>query len=272
MARPRRLDVPGNRAARVVQRRKYSAGDRSCAESRLRAAAALLAASACFASYAWGLVRFFREPGGAAPDLREIDYHLLIANAADFMADRLDADLLFVPMERGDIRHSHAVIAQMALAERAFVLRGEYGPREVLGLMSHLDMVVGMRLHFLIFAALQGVPFVALPYASKVTGFIEDLEMPAPPLKLVNAGRLIAYLDDCWDNRRNIRERIAKRLPDLKERAREAFVVTATPAEGEPAKLYFDVASGLLIRQVVTRHGEDVAVHHDQVAEFADLE
>jgi polysaccharide pyruvyl transferase WcaK-like protein len=78
-----------------------------------------------------------------------------------------------------------------------------------------------MRLHFLIFAALQGVPFVALPYASKVTGFLEDLQVAAPPLKLVNAGRLIAYLDQCWDNRRDMRERIAENLPAVKERARQ---------------------------------------------------
>ena len=37
------------------------------------------------------------------------------ANAADFMVDRFDADIVFVPMERSvlDSQHSHAVIAQM---------------------------------------------------------------------------------------------------------------------------------------------------------------
>ena len=41
-----------------------------------------------------------REPGGAAPDIDENHYHALLANAADYMVDRLDADLVFVPMER----------------------------------------------------------------------------------------------------------------------------------------------------------------------------
>jgi polysaccharide pyruvyl transferase WcaK-like protein len=40
-----------------------------------------------------------------------------------------------------------------------------------------------MRLHFLIFAALRGVPFTALPYASKVTGFLQDLNEETPPLE-----------------------------------------------------------------------------------------
>ena len=80
-----------------------------------------------------------------------------------------------------------------------------------------------MRLHFLIFAALRGVPFVALPYAGKVAGFLEDLKLPAPPLNLVNPGRLCAHLDCSWDDRRRVKAVLAKSLPPLQERARETI-------------------------------------------------
>ena len=164
-----------------------------------------------------------REPGVAAPDIDQNVYHALLANAADFMVDRYDADIVFVPMEPVslDAQHSHAVIAQMLRAQRATVLKGKYSSGELLSLMGRFSFVLGMRLHFLIFAALQGVPFVALPYASKVTGFLEDLHITTPPLNLVNAGRLIAYLDACWDERRDMQRRIAEALPALQERSRE---------------------------------------------------
>src|SRR6266403_1967500 len=138
-----------------------------------------------------------REPGSAAPDIDETHYHALLANAADYMVDRLEADLVFVPMEprQEDTQHCHAVVSRMAHAHRAPVLRGEYTSGQLLSLMSHFDFAVGMRLHFLIFAALSRVPFVALPYSSKVAGFLEDLEIAMPPLKQVNAGQLIAYID-----------------------------------------------------------------------------
>jgi polysaccharide pyruvyl transferase CsaB len=178
-----------------------------------------------------------REPGVAAPDLDEKVYHALIANAADFMVDRYDANVVFVPMERSvlDTQHSHAVIAKMLRAQSATVLKGEYTSGQILSWMGKFDFALGMRLHFLIFAAIQGTPFVALPYAGKVSGFLEALGVPAPPLNLVNPGRLIAYLDDSWDRRRSMRTRIAEALPGLQERARETHRLLLEVLTGEKA-------------------------------------
>jgi polysaccharide pyruvyl transferase CsaB len=164
-----------------------------------------------------------REPGVAAPDLDPDMYHALLANAADYMVDRFDADVVMVPMERSvlDMQHSHGVIAKMLRAQRATVLKGEYTSGQMLTLIGHFDFVLGMRLHFLVFAALQNVPFVALPYAGKVSGFLEDLKVPTPPLQLVNAGRLIAHLDQSWDGRRGMKALLARTVPALQTRAQE---------------------------------------------------
>jgi len=164
-----------------------------------------------------------REPGVAAPDIDPKEYHALLANAADFMVDRYDADVVFVPMEHSvlDSQHSHAVIAQMLRAQRATVLKSVYTSGQMLSLMSRFHFVVGMRLHFLIFAAMRGVPFVALPYAGKVSGFLEELQIPAPPLALVNAGRLVAYIDQSWDQMRATKAKLAKNVAPLQKRSQE---------------------------------------------------
>jgi polysaccharide pyruvyl transferase CsaB len=179
-----------------------------------------------------------REPGVAAPDLDVNQYHNLLANAADFMVDRFDADVVFVPMERSvlDSQHSHAVISKMLRAQRATVLKGEYSSGQLLSLMGKFDFALGMRLHFLIFAAIQGTPFVALPYAGKVSGFLEALELPSPPLNLVNPGRLIAHLDESWDRRRSMRTRIAETLPPLQERAKVTNKLLVELLTGEKTK------------------------------------
>lgn len=163
-----------------------------------------------------------REPGPAAPDIDIEHYHGLLANAADFVIDRLEADVMFVPMERTkmDMQHSHAVISMMQFADHATVLKGEYTSRQLISLIGNFEFAIGMRLHFLIFSALANVPFVALPYASKVSGLIEDLDMEMPPLSNVNAGRLIATIDRSWDYRKDVQKKIRKALPALQDRAR----------------------------------------------------
>ena len=165
-----------------------------------------------------------REPGPAAPDLNIDHYHAILANAADFMVERFDAQILFVPMEAGvnrDPQHSHAVISKMANVQRASVLKGEYSSTQIMGLVGHMEFVVAMRLHMLIFATLQKVPFVPLPYASKVSGLIADLDMPLPSLAQLNIGKLCAFLDRSWDNRKALAKKLEENTPALQERAKK---------------------------------------------------
>jgi len=162
-----------------------------------------------------------REPGVAAPDLDTDHYHALLANAGDYLVERFDADLVFVPMEsRQDLQHSHAVVSKMANPQRAHVLKGTYTAGEMLALIERFDFAVGMRLHFLIFAALQRVPFVALPYGGKVDGLLEELQMPMPRVQGINTGQLIAHLDRSLDFRHDLKQRIGEHLPALIERAK----------------------------------------------------
>jgi polysaccharide pyruvyl transferase CsaB len=164
-----------------------------------------------------------RERGVAAPDISEQHYHALLANAADYIIERVDASLVFVPMEPAvlDTQQSHVVIGQMANATRATVLKGRYTSGQILSLVKHFSFVVGMRLHFLIFAAIQRVPLVALPYAGKISGFLELLEMKTGPMDEMSIGRLIAHIDRSWDLQEELRARIDRHMPAIQERARE---------------------------------------------------
>jgi polysaccharide pyruvyl transferase CsaB len=161
-----------------------------------------------------------REPGRAAQHLDEDQYHHLLAEVADFLVHRLDAHVVFVPMERGDIGHAHAVLSHMTAVEQGRVLHGEYRPCQILGLMRHLDLAVGMRLHFLIFAAMAGIPLLPLPYAGKVFDFAQQIGAPA--LRGVvreAAGPLLAEVDRLWDERPARVEQTATRLAVLRGRA-----------------------------------------------------
>jgi hypothetical protein len=52
-----------------------------------------------------------------------------------------------------------------------------------------------------------------------VGGFLEDLNIEMPPMQEVNAGRLLAYIDQNWDRRRSLQQRIRRAVPQLQQRA-----------------------------------------------------
>lgn len=175
-----------------------------------------------------------REQGVAAPDLSAASYHKLLAEAADFIVERFEADVVFVPMERADVREAHRVMGEMTLAERAHRLTYSYTPRQIMGLMQHLDLVLGMRLHFMIFAAVTNTPLIALPYASKVSDFLLSLGLEPRPLH-TTAGTFLADLDRLWDHRAAQKALLRDALPALQERARRTAALIVAAGNTPPA-------------------------------------
>jgi polysaccharide pyruvyl transferase WcaK-like protein len=78
--------------------------------------------------------------------------------------------------ESFDKAASRLVIARMKHHDRAAILSNEYrSPQTTMELIGRCSLVVGMRYHFCVFAAIQGVPFIALKRSDKVDDLCSDL-------------------------------------------------------------------------------------------------
>jgi polysaccharide pyruvyl transferase WcaK-like protein len=93
-----------------------------------------------------------------------------------------------------------------------------------------------MRLQFLIFSALQRVPFVALPYAGKVVGLLRMIDLPAVPMHCINPGQLIAHVDRSWDERQRLRDHIDRYLPGIQDPARESNRIAVELLKRQPPR------------------------------------
>lgn len=97
-----------------------------------------------------------------------------LAEALDRLVEDRGADVLFLPFQhsgRGlanDVLMSTRVAARMKHRAGRAVLGTELSPAETLAAVTTADLVVGMRLHSMIFAAVAGVPAVGLAYDPKV--------------------------------------------------------------------------------------------------------
>ena len=141
-----------------------------------------------------------------------------VAAAARDVGGRFGARWVLLPMHRPhDVEAAELVAARL---DGAVVARGPFGPREMLALTGGLDLLVGMRLHALIFAAAQGVPLVPVAYDRKVAALAEELGEEAPlPVEGLDARALAARIDAAAADRPGRRGRLRRAAAALRERA-----------------------------------------------------
>jgi polysaccharide pyruvyl transferase CsaB len=104
------------------------------------------------------------------------EYLSRIAGICDNLI-REGKNVVLVPMEYPkDLDVSRKVIA--AMKEKAYLLENRYNPPQILGIVGRLDLMLSMRLHTLIFAAVKNVPMLGIIYDPKVEYYLKVLEMP----------------------------------------------------------------------------------------------
>jgi len=100
-----------------------------------------------------------------------------IAALCDTMAETHGVRILLIPMQYPqDLAISGAIAAQMR--QPVSILKQKWPPETLLGVMGLLEIVVSMRLHALIYAAVQGVPMLGIVYDPKIQYYLKALDMP----------------------------------------------------------------------------------------------
>ncbi len=138
----------------------------------------------------------------------------------------LNVPLVLIPMqEPADAEVSEALGV-------GSVIRGITYVRTAKGLIARCRMVVGMRLHSLIFAASAGVPFIAIEYDPKVASFTSAVDQGrGVRVDSLKADDLMEAMMACWESRESLAERVGEAASGI-ERARAAIEPTAEPASG----------------------------------------
>ncbi len=135
-----------------------------------------------------------------------------LAKIANYAYEKYSLSPLFIPM-----RYPHDVkiseeIASLAQA-KSYVLGKPHSVRETIGLVAKAELVFGMRLHTLIYAAGKAVPVVGLIYDKKVSGFLEYIGQDRSlDVSDIDVNKACTYIDEIMTNR----EQISKELKDKK--------------------------------------------------------
>jgi polysaccharide pyruvyl transferase CsaB len=144
-----------------------------------------------------------------------------VARTADHMMDRHGAKPIFIPMHHpGDLSVTESVLGRMR--GKGYVLAGKYSASQILGVIGRTEMLVGMRLHALIFAASLGIPIVGLVYEPKIEGFLKYInQVSAGDVSRLDCDHLKSLVEEVWNDREKIRAKLSLDILALKQKAYE---------------------------------------------------
>lgn len=146
-----------------------------------------------------------------------------VSEALALLVDELQVRVLLFPFHPEQDREL-AAQAQAAIQRpaRTHVLRGEYTIPELLALTGQLDFLIGIRLHSLIFAAAQGVPFLGISYDPKVEGFLEAFGgSSVGTIASLTASDLREGVRRVWRQREAVRQEIHAKAAAMRQKAWE---------------------------------------------------
>jgi polysaccharide pyruvyl transferase CsaB len=143
------------------------------------------------------------------------DWQEPLAQALDRIAVETGGQVVFVPMQQpNDVRVAQSVAARMS--ELAIVVQGEITHTHIQAMVARCDLLVGMRYHALVFAAMNGVPLVGLSYDPKNDSFLRAVgEAAAGRTAGLSADGLVAAARHCLERSAEIRARLLLRIADL---------------------------------------------------------
>jgi len=189
--------------------------------------------------------RIFDEEGIAAEgpfigfSVRKWDgyktYVDVIAQAADYVAKKFGAKPIFIPMQYpNDLIITKSIVSKMEC--KGYILQNKYDVSQVLGITSRLDMLIGMRLHALIFAVSLCVPVVGLVYQPKVAWLLDYIDQAcasAGDVKSLDLDNFKKVIDYTWENRASIKQHFEVVTANLKDKSIENAQIAVSILESD---------------------------------------
>ena len=147
-------------------------------------------------------------------------FNEIMARTADSLIEELGFQVVFIPFHYGEDNRCIMKIKSI-MRNHAYSVDGRLTPGEVLDLMGRMDLMVGVRLHSLIFSAIQGVPLVGISYDPKIDGFLSRLGMKAVgSVSDVDLGDLLVEIQRVWADREKVRQQILARMKEMQQQAK----------------------------------------------------
>ncbi len=151
-------------------------------------------------------------------------------------------DIEFFPFQKlsgeieNDIAVSRRVRNLMQHQDRVHIVEEDHSPADLVARMAECDLIVGMRLHAIIFGMIANVPVIALSYDPKVDQLIQCVELRhlCIELKSIENAHLTRLMREALQNAAELRATIGKQKAVLEQEARRNASIAMDVLRNEP--------------------------------------
>ncbi len=125
------------------------------------------------------------------------------------------------------------------MKQESYLVKDMLTPGEMMNLVGRMTVIIGMRLHALIMAAAQGIPFAAISYDPKVDRFTERMgQAVACPVENLSCLHLKTVVEQILENYSLIKEKLLCEAKILSLKARENAQYAHKVLEGVEGNIY----------------------------------
>lgn len=144
-----------------------------------------------------------------------------LASSLDQLAKETGAQIVFLPMQQvKDGAAAAGVIGRMTTP--AIAVQGDHTYVHTMAMMACCDLVIGMRYHALVFAAMNNVPLVGLSYDPKNDSFLRLIgEQAAATTEDLQADAVLTAARRALTDSAAIKERLRRKMAELTPRSRQ---------------------------------------------------
>ena len=143
------------------------------------------------------------------PDNQRCLKQLAAAAALGKLSEEYNAQIAILPLQVSkDLADSKLLQSYLPkIRNRVALLQGDYSTEEFLSVIGSFRLLIGMRLHALIFAAVMKVPLMAISYDPKVDSFLKAIGTEAVgTVETLDAGKVAEAAEKLWGRKPQLQE------------------------------------------------------------------
>ena len=160
-------------------------------------------------------------------------FNPIFAEIADYLFEEYNLTPVFIPLHsKKDTKVCQDIMGMMK--NNAYLVENERSAMDLISIISTSELVIGMRLHSLIYASVARIPVIGIVYDPKVRYFIELMDQEDGGLvENITADDIKNRVHKIMKERDEYIGRISSRMDGLKEQCRRNAEIAVGLIEGD---------------------------------------